>query len=476
MFFALVAFLLFGLLVGGIVLLIIRSQNKELVDNSLRALAGSVYLRIFLMGLLVLLSQIPMLFVDGIIGERQISADRVARDIAQANGESQTLIGPYLVVPYEWETTRRESYEDENGDTKYRDVPAIQVIEAVFLPQRLEIDGMLDPEMLERSIYRVLTYRGQVSMRGQFSQPDFSRFARQPSRVLWDQAYTSLSLSDMRTLDSGATIKVGGMPLELNPGGKLVDNGLHGFAQLPANPTAAQLAFEIELGFRGQGNFNVAPLAMENRLQLSSTWPSPSFTGAVRPTDTRIDENGFTAIWSPSGLARSYPQAFEFDSSTVSATRQFITGVSLFERFGTYGQIDRATKYSLLIVGLTFMLIFVVDQSGNRRMHGLQYLVVGGGMTLFYLLLLSISEVLGFTPAFAIGAGALSVSIAAYIGAAIGSAKRAAVVFVTLVALYAILYSLLNLEDYALLVGSVLLFIVLLAIMFVTRRMNVKSA
>lgn len=218
----------------------------------------------------------------------------------------------------------------------------------------------------------------------------------------------------------------------------------------------------------GSGSFNFAPFGEKTRVSMTSTWPHPSFQGDSLPDQHSITNEGFSADWDIPHLARNYPQAWMDDSEEVNVS-EFIAGVSMFEPVSLYSQVTRAVKYGILFIGLTFLTLLIVELAINKRMHIVQYGLIGISLCLFFLVLLSLSEHIAFAKAY-IAAAALTITmICVYTAAVLSSVARGAGVGVLLVSLYAVLYSLLKLEDYALLVGTALLVVVVMVLMIVTR-------
>ncbi|MGL5664565.1 MAG: cell envelope integrity protein CreD, partial [Shewanella sp.] len=209
------------------------------------------------------------------------------------------------------------------------------------------------------------------------------------------------------------------------------------------------------------------PLGEQTLLNIHADWPHPSFKGLL-PAEREITANGFTASWNISHLTRNYPQ--EFIKSNQSTLTEVVANAMLFEPVTHYGKIERSVKYGLLFIVLTFIMLFIFELGQKTSLSTVQYMLVGSAMALFYLLLLSLSEHLAFLQAYLIAACIPVLSVSAYVGSATASLKRGAIVGTMLVSLYAVLYSILQLEDYALLMGTGLLLVVLLILMFVTRH------
>jgi len=445
--------------------------HQEFMQRWTHVLVQSIYFRIGLIGGVLLISQIPLLFVTNILNERQAYAETVTSEISRDSGGEQVFSGPYLIVPYSYDAT--ETLATSLDGTITNSTRTVQKhAEAVFLPWELTVNGQIDPIEKQRSIYKTLTYQAMLSIEGQFAPLDFTSFEQPGFNADLGSAYLSFGTTNASTIQGSPTLKIANQDVNtLAPGGKVRSKGMHAATPLNSAAASTDLAFEIEIEFTGGAALGIAPLGMQNHIRLTSAWEHPTFQG-LTPTTASLSNQGFDAAWNTTGFARSYPSTFKGDDPALEQSANSSVGVALFDRFGTYGQIDRAIKYALLIMGLTFLVIFALDYSGKRRLHGVQYLVVGAGLAMFYLLLLSLSEIVGFTISFATASAALTITIAAYIGFALRSWWRGGTTLVATAGLYGLMYTLLNLADYALLVGSGLLFTVLLAAMFASRNIG----
>jgi inner membrane protein len=243
--------------------------------------------------------------------------------------------------------------------------------------------------------------------------------------------------------------------------------------QAPLGLSGAQdLSFDTNLTLRGSRELSLSPLGRRTVASIQSAWPSPSFFGAFLPTERKIGVEGFEASWIVPYLARGFGQSFE---TTDEALQQLLTpafGVRFYQPVDHYQLVQRSLKYAILFVALAFLVFFVVETVSPRRLHVVHYALVGAAQVLFYLLLLSLSEHIGFARAYIAGAAATIGLTSLYAISALASKSRAGVLCLVLSLLYGLLYIILNAEDYALLIGSTLLFVALAATMFVTRKID----
>ncbi|HEY0782313.1 MAG TPA: inner membrane CreD family protein, partial [Thermoanaerobaculia bacterium] len=291
-----------------------------------RPLRDSVVLKLFLIGLLILILLAPLGMVALLIGEREHRHDDVVRAVAETWGGAQTLGGPVLTVPY------REIVTDEKGKTQ------TLIYRAHFLPEALTADGEVTPETRSRGIFDVVVYRAELRLRGSFRRPSFAAWPIDPKNVLWDEATLSFGIPDMRGIRRQAALQWRGRPLALAPGGGvdgLWTTGLRvPIADLGKAEPGERFPFAIDLGLNGTGTLRFLPFGEQTNVALRSTWPDPSFTGAFLPGVRTVSEKGFTASWSIPYFGRGYPQqwlASEADRvAPASAVQASAFGVDLY--------------------------------------------------------------------------------------------------------------------------------------------------
>lgn len=423
---------------------------------------------------------IPLEFVDSIVDERAGRYQGVLRDIAAIWGQTQTVAGPMLIVPYEYEEKRIIPFEKKNGEIEEREKIVTHRDRAVFLPEALDIKTVVDPQYRQRGIYRSLVYTASVAVAGRFAKPDFSRFPHTPSKIDWDGAYLSLGLSDTRAINDSVALTWNDRQIGFSPGtryDRFVATGLH--AELRGFDAARpDHAFSLSLSVNGSGGFYFTPVGKRTTAQVTSSWPDPSFRGSILPAERDIDADGFQAAWRIPHLARAYPQSWTVRHGAPDArgVRAFNAGVQLFQPVDFYRTSERAIKYGILFIGLTFLAFFLFEYTLAVRLNVIQYALVGGALAMFYLLLISLAEHIGFLNAYLAAAGAVVAVVTLYAAAALRSLAKGALMGVILVVTYALLYVLLQQQDYALLLGSGLLFGVLAVTMFLTRNLNRENA
>jgi len=438
--------------------------ESEKTEPEKRKLRDSIVVKILAIGILVLLLLIPLSMVGSLVRERQARSEQVAAEVATTWGSSQTLGGPVLTVPY------LVHYDKKPPMTSY----------ARFLPETLRVDGNVVTERRSRGIFEAAVYRTDLSWQGAFARPNFDVWHIDPADVLWKDAYLSVGVPDMRGIAAGVDLTWGDRTLQLAPGGgeaNLWSSGLRvPIPGLSESKAGEVYSFAFKLGINGSQSLRILPLGKETRVALQSKWPSPNFTGAFLPTQRTVSGTGFDATWNVSWFGRSYPQqwreaeAEKMASSDAIAASAF--GVKLEVPVDAYQKTERARKYGVLFLVLTFLTFFLYEQFNPFSLHPVQYLLVGSALCLFYLLLLSISEHAPFGLSYLAASSATVLLIGGYSMAILRGALRAILMTLVLGGLYGYLYVLLQLEDYALLLGSVGLFVILALVMYLTRKID----
>jgi inner membrane protein len=345
-------------------------------------------------------------------------------------------------------------------------------------PEQLTIEATATPEIRHRSIYPVIVYRTTVRMKGTIAPPDLGKLNAAPVAVHWDRAATTVEISDLRGTLAVSPLLVGDRPVTLEPTAEtaVFDSGVRGSTPLAPDATAP-IAFSIDLTLAGSEALRFLPTGKATTVRLGSGWPDPGFSGAFLPTSRSTTAQGFDAQWQVSYLARAFPHAWlagTVDHTTLRHQRRQSTfGVTFVQAVDHYQQTERAVKYGLLFVLLTFTVFLLWELLRNLRLHAVQYLLIGAALVVFYLLLLSLAEHMAFALAYGIAAGATIALVATYAASVLAAGLRGALgIGAWLTALYGVLYVLLQLEDVALLVGSVFVFAMLAAVMFLTRRID----
>jgi inner membrane protein len=435
------------------------------MKEQLQAVRTHPFLRVLLIGFLMLLLQIPIGMLHGVISERAASRDEAVADITGKWGQSQALVGPLLVVPF----TRLQTEILSDGKTRTTRVTD----HAVFLPQSLDVQADITSETRYRGIYEVPVYSAGIQVRGEFGQLDLTTFDAHESNILWDKATVTLMISDVSALTSASTLEWGGRPLALRPGAKIGSgSGIHAKVT-KADLEGDAIPFSLDLSLNGSGAFSVAPVGSQTTFGLKSNWPDPSFGGTWLPQGkTAIGADGFESDWSVSLLGRDYPQTWVGLDRYQGTMRGATMSVRFLADIDPYRMAFRSVKYEILLLVFVFMTLWVFEVLSGLRIHSIQYLFVGVAMCMFYLLELSLAEHIGFAGAYALAAAMVCGLVAGYCRAVLRTGRRAAVIGAVLSTLYGYLYMLLVNQDFALLAGSIGLFFALALVMYLTRNVQ----
>lgn len=442
---------------------------------------GAKFLLTLLIGVML---AIPLFSVYLLVYDRKSQSEVARASIAEGWGGPQTIAGPALVIPYQDEATETVN---EGGRPVTRTVTVWR--ELVLAPEAAEIDTRLRPERRKRSIYEAVVYEAEATGRARFAfPPDLARLGVDISRLALDRAELRFGLADARGLfGAPPQVRAGGRLLNLQPGkGPAETRGSGFFAALDAGALrTGALAAEFRFAFRGNGWLQLSPLAGDTRWIVASPWPHPSFQGGFLPTRHRLGDDGFKAEYRVGNLALGKSLAFVRDAGASTSEpgtpqRAFLgdepgaqdARVTLIQPVDLYSQVNRAVKYGFLFIGFTFLALLLFDVIGGVPVALVEYLLVGVGLVLFFVLLLALAEITGFPIAYVLASAVIIGEISAYSAAVLRSTKRAAFIGGLLAALYAVLYVLLSLEAYSLLIGSILLVVALGVVMFVTRRVD----
>ncbi len=431
-----------------------------LIESAREWLRESVVLRFVFVAFLILILQIPVSIISATVSERQGTRDSAIAEVTRTWGSDQTLIGPILRVPWV------QRFKDE------KNVVRETIHAAYFLPERLAFEGDIATEVRRRGIFDVPLYVSKLTIRGKFRAPDFSAWQVSPSDILWKSATLAVGISDPKAIRELVTLTWGRQSYSFGPGVGDTDvfpSGIH--LALPSMG-ASDYEFSIPIVIGGSSSLYFVPFGVETEVKLKSPWPDPSFAGAYLPTSRTVSAQGFEADWKVLHLGRNFPQQWrdgQYKDTQVSSSS---FGVSLLSPVDSYHMTHRAEKYQLLFLLLTFMAFTLFEIFHRLRIHPLQYLLVGFALCLFYLLLLSLSEHLGFERAYGIAAFAIVAVIAGYCRAILKTGRQAAAMAALLGGLYVFLFVLLNIQDYALLVGSLGLAAALSLFMYLTRKVD----
>lgn len=446
--------------------------------------------KIIFLFVLTILLWIPLILIGNLINDRGKLYKQTITNIGNEWGKSQKIIAPVITISYTDTSINNKDSVSNASNTK---AVAVVPVERKFaiLPEELNATIEMKDEVRQRGIYNATVYNANVKLKGYFS----AKILKEDRKVL---GCISIGLTDTKALIKINKFKIGDMDLEAMSGtmaAPLITNGISGQLGPEHNNTMnkEKIPFEIDIDFRGSRDISILPLGKKNHFEIKSNWKSPSFSG-VLPTERIIDNNGFSAVWEVSNLIRNYPQIIDVNNDQFSdfyqdgvvyneydETTYFdnnddgntIVKVALFDSVTSYTQIYRACNYGILFIGMSLVVVFIFEVVSKKVAHYVQYGVVGFSLVIFYLLLLSLSEHIGFEWSYLISSLAIVIPNSLYITSMTSSKRFGIGMFIFLSGIYAILFSILRMEQYALLTGSLLILAVLYAVMYLTKKADI---
>jgi inner membrane protein len=417
----------------------------------------SLTMKLALLALLGLLFLIPLQMIKQTILERQSNNEKVKQEISQQWAAKQCFTGPVLNIPVRTIPTDK----DEKAVTRIWHI----------LPENLEITGTIKPEIRKRGIYESVVYNSVLSINGYIITP--GEDALKNYSVLWNESYFTVGISDNRGLKGKIILKTDSTELEAEPGTR--DNDIFDSGISFINPSLAagkKISLSMDLNLSGSEGMLFTPLGKTTTATLQSSWPSPSFNGSFLPVERHVDEKGFSSRWVVTHLNRNFPQSW---IGTGVRPTESSFGLDLFQPVDHYQKSWRSSRYGLLFIALTFFVLIFLEITRKEQINIFSYFLVSLGLILFFSLLNSLSEQLGFNFAYLISAAATITMISAFTGSLFKEKKTAFTVFGILAILYGFIFILLTLNDYAYMAGNIGLFLLLAIIMRLTGKLNLSG-
>ena len=454
---------------------------------------NNFYLKLSIIFALIITLLIPRSFLSDLISERLGWRQQAYTSIGQSWPGEQTLAGPVLVVPYKLTYTVKEKVFDadkaakaiiKNENISGAEHLQKEIIKEVtiedklyVIPKQLTVNSKLESSMRYRGIYGTPIYTSNLEINGEFNFQSLVDLLERNKehKIVWSKPYLSVLVRDQRGIAAPPSLKWGNIKIPFQPSSQLPGTEAGMFAKLPEiNLEQNQrLAFAFDMELKGMRSINFAPLSDDTVINLASNWPSPSFTGQMLPDKRDVNEQGFTAKWRTSSF--SYNISGVMDSCRKGDCFRLMdnaVGFELIQPVDVYQQSERSVKYAFLFITLTFVVLILLELLKKLRIHPIQYTLVGMALLVFYLLLISLSEHISFLLAYSIGAVASTVLLTLYFGGILRSSKLGLMLGLGLATLYTLLYVILQAEETALLMGSVLIFVVLSMLMLLTRHLD----
>jgi len=423
---------------------------------------NKLIIKSFFIAFLILALLIPTFIIMYLVNERKDRKQEVTKEINNKWSAAQTITGPFLIVPY----TENETINGSISAVKKN---------LFLLPEQLNINGTIEPDIRYRSIYKVPVFTAKpVTLTGKFVKNNFSAGIN-PASLKWNEAKLCVGISDLKGIKQ-QTIKWNEqlLPMEAGlPENGIVQQGISSPLPLDSSFIDKENNFSVQLTLQGSEKLYCTPMGSNTAAHFSSSWDNPAFDGKYLPDTERINEKGFEADWNISQFNRDFPKIFSGTNGTVSrAVGESAFGVILLSPFDAYAQTMRSVKYAILIIALTFFAYFFTEIFQRRPVHPLQYILIGMALVIFYILLLSVSEYIQFPYAYLTASAATIILLSWYTQSIFKRTKLVVIFAALLAALYSFIYVLIQMQDNALLFGSIGLFVLLAAAMYFSRKID----
>ncbi|MEN8124175.1 MAG: cell envelope integrity protein CreD [Bacteroidota bacterium] len=455
-----------------------NEKQKGKFGNWIRT---SITARMLMVTFLMLILLIPLGFIKELIKERTERQETVIDEINNKWGNEVLLYGPILQIPYKVYIEKIIT----DKQTKTVQTETIEKIKyAYFFPRNLDIKGTINPEEKKRGIYKTAVYKSNLQINGSFNKPDFSDLDIDENQIIWEKTKIIINTSNLKGVNSRVQIMVnkhayfftsnymGNSSINEFRNQKIIK--LH---SLESNhlksvdiPIEKEINFEMKMDVNGSEQISFIPIGKETNINLSSNWKTANFIGYFLPHNSdKINNNGFDAKWKVLDINRPFSQQF---FNTLPDLSNFASGVNFMIPVDEYQKSERSVKYGFLVIALTFLVFFLIQTLSKIQIHPFQYLMIGIALTMFYTLLISISEHSDFLKAYIISAISVIVLITLYSKTILNQFKFSIFIGFSLFAMYAFIFVIIQLENYALIVGSIGLFIILALVMYISRKID----
>jgi inner membrane protein len=419
-------------------------------------------IKIVLIFFLILLFLIPISYIKGMINDRQNYQNKAVASITEPLGGKPEIQGIVIAIPFK---TYTQSID--KNDVKHIEINTKYIY---FAPDLYSLDIAVNPYYLNRGIFKVPVFNGEIALESKFDSFDVSHFKISEKNIMRDEAIIMLGLSSTKNLTTAPMLKIDGNYLPISP---IKYDSITPFKStvyydIPEKYLEKGFSLNGKLNIQGGEDIKIQPIGSDNIIKMNSAWPTPGFSGGWLPASRKITDSGFTAQWNIAGLSTVFPKSWisNTDYNGESIKVSFITPVD------TYQKTTRSIKYSLLFLIIPFLSIFICEIFSNIRVHPVQYCLIGFADIMFYLILLSTSEHISFNISYLIGAVCVSATTLFYAATIFKKIKWGLLLSGVQIISYGFLYGTLQTEDYALLIGSIGLFIVVVLLMFITRKVD----
>jgi inner membrane protein len=459
------------------------TQPSTLIESFTSWIQESITVKLLVIGFLILVLLIPGAWIQSLIHERQQRADEAMQEVFSKWSGSQTLTGPVLVIPF----IERQEEETSNGKKMVE-----YTRKAYFLPNTLDIKSKVEPTILHRGIFDAVVYNAAVDIRSSFNMPSLTVVNSPKGEILWKEAHYVFGISDLRGISENPSVTASGRKLEPEPSSNIGVSTNRTERDADYNTTASTAYtnysssgmsinagwataddfkndFTMNIKLKGSKKLHFLPAGKTTTVQVSGNWSDPSFDGEFLPTTRQLGENNFSAVWNVLHFNRPFAGEW-LDGNQKLSGSDF--GVQLLIPADQYQKSIRTAKYGVLIVILTFIALFLVEIIRKIRIHPFQYILIGAALTIYYSLLLSLSEHLGYNAAYLLATLATVILISLYAFSFMRSPRLSAMFAFVMTIFYVFIFVIIQEQDYSLLLGSIGLFITIALLMYFSRRIN----
>jgi inner membrane protein len=430
----------------------------------MKNLKTNIYFKVGIIFFLILILMIPTSMVESLIHEREGVQTKAINEVSSKWGNGQTISGPFISIPFDKYIKRFNKKDSINEIIKLKEW-------AHFLPEELKIQGNIIPEKRYRGIYEVVVYESKLKIQGNFDNIDFKKLDIDKKDVHFGKATINIGINDLKGIEKQVTINWNNKDFSFNSGTStkhIISSGINAVVPIRKD-SITNYIFTTEIDLKGSQYLYFTPVGKTTDININSNWNTPSFTGMYLPDERTVSSTGFNSKWNILHLNRNYPQEwigndYGIDSSSF--------GTDLLLPVDNYKKSYRVARYAILFLVLTFITFFFVEIMSKVFIHPIQYLLVGIAIIVFYTLLLSISEHIKFNLAYII-ASILTISLVSlYTFSILKSKQIGLLIFGILLIMYSFIFTIIQLEDYALLIGSLGMFTILCIVMYYSRKID----
>ena len=437
----------------------------------------SITARMLMIGILIIILLIPLSYVKSLINERMFRQQKVVDEINKKWGKEVLLYGPIFKVPYK---TFSEKMIINQKTKIYHKERIEEVRYAYFFPNELDIKSNINPEEKKRGIYKTAVYKSDIQISGSFGKPDFSEIDVPEKNILWDKVKLIIQTSNLKGVNNLVELKFNKNNYAFtskyeNPNTKSYNSiSLHKleskYIQKEDLPLKTKTDFSLNVNINGSKQIRFIPIGKETKLNIISNWKTANFIGEYLPQNSdKITKEGFNAKWKVLSINRPFPQQ---SFNGIPNLKKYAFGVNFLIPVDEYQKSERSAKYGFLVIGLTFLIFFLIQTMSKIQIHPFQYLMIGIALVMFYTLLISISEHSNCLKAYLIAGSSVVALITLYSKSILKTIKFPLFIGASLSVLYAFIFIIIQLENYALLVGSIGLFIILASVMYASRKID----